>query len=191
MYQTIRTLRVAVLVGGLIGLGVAPSWAQSKAETFTATGSVQTKGGAKVTVPVTVTLTGMTTDAQRDAVVAALKKGGTDAVVAALKGMSDVGSIQVGERKTVAKYAYARPTSGGRIVTVIAPTPIAHLGAGLPDAAPKTGFDLSIVVLEVQDAGAGNGELVPAATLKVTETGAIQTKDYGAEAVQLTNVRKK
>ena len=79
----------------------------------------------------------------------------------------------------------------GRLITVVAPTPIAYLGAGLPDAKPKAGFDLALALLQLSDAGPGTGELAPAATVKLTETGAVQTQDYGAEMVQLTNVLAK
>ena len=89
------------------------------------------------------------------------------------------------------KYAYVRAVSGGRIVTVVAPAPIVHLGAGLPEAKPKAGFDLALVLLEVKDAGPGSGEFAPAATVKLTDTGAIQTQDYGAAVVLLTNVQFK
>ena len=37
--------------------------------------------------------------------------------------------------------------------------------------------------------GAGSGELAPAATVKLNDAGAIQTQDYGAEVVRLTNVQ--
>ena len=84
-----------------------------------------------------------------------------------------------------------RPTDGGRLITVVAPTPILHVGAGVPDAQPKAGFDLALAALDVKTAGAGSGELAPAATVKVNDAGALQTQDYGAETIRLTNIQVK
>ncbi len=190
MTHRIHGLRLTAVALLLLGWSPAAG-TQGKGETFTATASLKTAAGAQVTAPVTVVITRMTTDTERDTVVAALKTGGTAGVVKALKAMGDAGYIEVGERRTPVKYAYVHPISGGRLITVIAPTPIVHLGAGLPEAKPKAGFDLSLALLEVKDGGAADGELVPAATVKVNETGAIQTQDYGAETVRLTNVQVK
>ena len=143
------------------------------------------------TAPVTIVLTRFTTDQERTTVVDALKSGGTPAVVERLKAMEDVGYIEVGERRSPLKYAYARAAGSGRLITVISPTPIAHLGAGLPDAKPKAGFDLALALLDLPSSGSGTGELAPAAKVKVTGAGAIETEDYGAEVVRLTDAHVK
>ena len=108
-----------------------------------------------------------------------------------LKGMADAGYIEIGDRRTPIKYAFVRPTDGGRLITVVAPTPILHVGAGVPDSQPKAGFDLALAALDVKTAGAGSGELAPAATVKVNDSGALQTQDYGAETIRLTNIQVK
>jgi hypothetical protein len=191
MRHIIHALRTAAAAGLLLGWSPATAWAQPTGETFTATASLKTSAGAQVTAPVTIVVTRLTSEAQRTAVAEALKKGGTPAVVQSLKAMEDAGYIEIGQRRTAVKYAYVRPMGSGRLITVVAPTPIAYLGAGLPDAKPKAGFDLALVLLELNDGGTGDGELAPAATVKLTETGAVQTQDYGAETVRLTNVQAK
>jgi hypothetical protein len=191
MCRTMHVLRLAIVTGLMLGWYPAASSAQGQSQAFTATASLKTRAGAETTAPVTIVITRLSTDKERDAVVDALKQGGTTGAVKSLKAMADAGYIEVGERRTPLKYAYARPLSGGRLITVIAPAPIVHLGAGLPDAQPKAGFDLAVAILDVKDAGGGSGELAPAATIKVDETGAIQTQDYGAETVRLTNVQAK
>ena len=190
MWQAIHKLRLAVVVGLLLGWSPALQ-AQAQGETFTATASVKSAAGAEVTAPVTIVVTRLTTDKERATVVDALKKGGTPGAVQSLKAMPDAGYIEVGQQRTPIKYAYARPMGGGRLITVIAPAPIVHLGAGLPDAQPKAGFDLALAVLEVKESGAGSGELAPAATAKLNDTGGIQTQDYGVDVVRLTNVQAK
>jgi hypothetical protein len=174
MSYRIHELRRAVIAGVLLGAGPAAAWAQT--ETFTATATVKTAAGAQMTAPVTVVVTRMTTDAERAAVVDALKKGGTPAVVQSLKGMGDTGYIEVGKTRT--------------LVTVVAPTPIAHLGGGLPGAKPRAGFDLALAFLELKAAGAGTGELAPAATVKFSDENGLETQDYGAETVLLSDVQQ-
>jgi hypothetical protein len=191
MCDRIPMLRLAMAAALFLGCSPAASWAQAQAETFTATASLKTRTGAQTTAPVTIVLTRLTTDKERDTVVDSLKKGGTSGVVQSLKAMGDAGYIEVGGRRTPVKYAYVRPVGGDRLITVIAPAPIAYLGADLPEAKPKAGFDLALAILQVKDGGAGFGELAPAATVRVNDTGAIQTQDYGAEAVRLTNVQAK
>jgi hypothetical protein len=189
MSHAFRVLRPAVVTVLLLGWSPAAAWAQG--ETFTATASVKSAAGAQMTAPVTVVLTRLTTDKERATVVEALKMGGSPAVIQSLKSAGDVGYIEVGGRRTPVKYAYVRDISGGRMVTVIAPTPIAHLGAGIPDAKPKAGFDMSLLLLTFTGSASGIGELAPAVTIKVNEAGAIETQDYGTEAVRLTDVRSK
>jgi hypothetical protein len=191
MRLTIRVLSRVAVAGLVLGPGTAASWAQAPLETFTATASAKSAAGDQKTAPVTIVLTRQTTDDERAAVGAALKKDGTAGVVTALKGMADAGYIEVGERRTTLKYAYTRAMGGGRLITVIAPTPIAHLGANLPNAPPKAGFDLALAILEVKASGPGTGELAPAATVKMDDSGAIQTKDYGAETVWLNNIQSR
>ena len=190
MLHTNSTLRLAVMAALLIGSSPAGARAQAQTETFTATASLKTAAGAQLSAPVTIVVTRLTTEAERTTVIEALKKGGTSGVAQALKALPDAGYIEVGQRRTTVKYAFARQTGGGRLVTVVAPTPIAYLGAGLPNAAPKAGFDLSLAILDLGASG-GTGELVPAATVKADPAGSIQTQDYGAEAVRLTNVQAK
>ncbi len=129
MRHTTHVLRLAAVTGLLAGWTTAASWAQAP-ETFTATASLKTRAGGQATAPVTVVVTRLTTEKEHAAVTEALKKGGAAAVVESLKTMADAGYIEVGERRTTLKYAYARSMGGGRLLTVVAPTPIAYLGAG-------------------------------------------------------------
>ena len=187
-YMGYTIQRLAMVVTGVLLASSAFAAPQAQGETFVATASVKTQTGSVATAPVTVVITRPTTEAERSTVGAALKKGGTAAVVAALKAMPDAGYIEVGGRRTTLKYAFVRPMAGGRMVTVVAPTPIVHLGAGLPDAPSKAGFDLALALLLVQTEGEGTGELVPAGTVKINVNGAIETQDYASEIVRLSKV---
>jgi hypothetical protein len=165
--------------------------ALQNAETIAADARVKSAGGVTATAPVVVTLKSYSSDADRDALVAALKKGGTADARQMLMKRDDLGTVQVGGRQTPVKYAYARSTGGGRLITVVTASPIAFIGAGLPEAKPTAGYDLGLVMLETMDAKPGRGELVPATKIRVNADGAIVTEDYSGEVVVLTNVMKK
>jgi hypothetical protein len=191
MTTAIRQLTTVVIAIALVSWGSSTPRAQAGAETFTATASVSTATG-KQTVPVTVVLTRQTTEQERAKVADALKKGGSPAVAALLKTMPAVGYLQIGKGKPTLKYAYERTTGSGRLVTVATDAPIASLWTDVPEARPVAEFNLGLVLLELPTSGDGTGELAPATKVKLTDTGAIQTEDYGgSDYVRLTNVRVK
>jgi hypothetical protein len=165
-------------IGLVVLLWLVPLANAQAGETISATARVTTAGGVAATAPVSIITDRFSTDAERDAVLAALKKGGTEAVRSLLLTHPPIGSLKVGNESTVIKYAYARPTG----------SPIAFLGAGAPGAKPKDGFYLGLATLQMAASGAGRGELMPATKVRLNDQGAIVTEDYSAEVVQLSNV---
>ena len=180
---------VAVLAVTAGATGVTAQTAAPK--TYTATASVKSAGGAAVTAPVTITISRWTTDAERTAAQAALKKG-DPALKAALDAMKPTGSIQVGGRSTPLHYARTLSTGNGTLVTILATQPIAFLGAGLPEQKPKAGYQFAFATFEVDGAGKGTaGDLAPAAKLKLGPGDAVVVDDYGVDAVRLTAISSK
>ena len=82
-----------------------------------------------------------------------------------------------------------RPAEKGRLLTIVSDTPIAFLGAGMPGAKPKEGFDFGIVDLMVDAAGSGTGTISPAAKVTVKQ-GAFVVDEYSGELVRLTGVKR-
>jgi hypothetical protein len=159
-------------------------------QTYTATATVKSAGGASATAPLTVVVRQFATDAQRDELMAALKNGGTASAREVLAKRTDVGTVQLGSRQVAIKHAYARRMGEGQLVTVITDKPILFVGGGVPESKPMAGYDLGLVMLEV-GASPGRGELVPATKVKMDAQGAVVTEDYSGEVVQLSNVVKK
>lgn len=178
---------VAIAAGILLALVVLA--AQSGGETFTATATVGT-GSTSASAPVTIRIDRFIADADREKVVAAVKTNDPALMREALTALDDIGYIEVADRRTPIKYAYSRPAGGGRIVTVVAATPIAYLGGSRPDAKPKEGYDLALALLVLDSRDTGTGELSPAAKLRLNESGAIVTEEYGSEVVRLSGVTK-
>jgi hypothetical protein len=182
----------AIAVGlSLAAVMAASSVIAQSAETFMATAAAKSAAGASITAPVEISVTRWTTDAERDQAIAAIKSGGA-ALKTLLAAAPAAGTIQIGERKSTIRYARSTATAGGRLITVIVPEAILHLGAGLPDAKPKAGYDFAVALFEVNQAGTGNaGDLAVAATLTVHSGDSIVVQDYGAEALRLNAIRKK
>jgi hypothetical protein len=175
----------------LATLAVGVTMAQTP-ETFTAVASLKTAGGTSSTAPVTVTINRLASDAERDALVGGIKAKGSAAARDWLSKQKDAGTIQVGAQRAAIRYAYARSTGSGRLITVATAEPLALIGAGLPGAKSAAGFELALLLLDLPASGAGTGELSPGAKVRVSEQGAIVTEDFAADnVVHLANVVKK
>ncbi len=182
-------------VVGAIAMAIASAGgsilvAQSGAETFTATATVKTAGGATATAPVTIVVSRKMPQAEADKLTAAFTSGGAAALRKALTGVAPTGSIKIGNGEaTPTRLAIERTTDKGRLLTMVADKPILHLGAGVPGAKPKEGYDFAVVDIEVDSTGAGAGTLAPAAKIRVNG-GAFVVEDYGGEQVKLAGVKK-
>ena len=184
------TAGLAFAVAIAIGLLGPVSAAMAVPETFSATASIDSPSG-QASVPVEIKIDRFTTDAERDKIVAVVKANDAAKTIKALEQQPDAGTLTFGGRVTAIKYAYARATGDGRLVTLVTARPVLFVGAGLPDAKPKTGHDLAIALLMLDGKDTGVGEIALAANVKVTESGALQTDDYGRETVRLTKIAKK
>lgn len=184
-----RVLWLSAMALAGFGLFAVVAPASAAMETFTATASMTSEAGAR-TAPVKITIDRFATEAERAPVVNALRTGGSAAVKAVLTKMPDLGTLEVGGKKFPIKYAYPRDTSGGRIVTVVLSEPIIHLGAELPNAKPKAGYDLAVAMLVLDAHDDGVGEFAPAAQIKLNEAGAVVLADYGSDKVWLKGVAK-
>jgi hypothetical protein len=173
-----------------IGLALAVSVTSARSvETFTATAAVKSPA-ASASAPVTIRIERFVSDAEREKILAAVKAHDTGATQKALAAMADIGFIELGKRRTPIKYAYARPSGDGRLITVVTAKPILFLGASVPEAKPKEGYDLALALLVLDARGSGEGELAPAATVKMDGSGALVTDEYGSEVIRLTSVAK-
>jgi hypothetical protein len=164
--------------------------AQAGAERFTATATVKTAGGAEATAPVTITIDRKMPEAESAKLVAAFKSGGAAGLRKALAGVPPTGSVQLADgASTPARITIESPTDKGRLITLVTDTPLLFLGAGVPGAKPKAGYDFAVVDIEVDASGAGSGTLAPAA--KITLNGsAFVVEDYASELVRLVGVKR-
>jgi hypothetical protein len=189
--MTTRQITLCTLLSfaALVSIAAATS-IQAGAETFSATAAIKTAGGAAATAPVTITVTHKMSQAEADKYTGAFAKGGVAALRKALTGVASTGSIQIGSGKpTPTSLTLERPSDRGRLITIVTNQPLMFIGAGLPEAKPKAGFDFGIVDLIVADNGTGSGTMSPAAKVTVKQ-GVFVIDEYSGELVRLTNVKK-
>jgi hypothetical protein len=177
---------VVVMVGAAM-IAAAP---QARTETWTATASVKTAAGATATVPVQIVVNRALTAQETEAVMGALKSGGEPALRKALAKLPASGSVRIGQNAAVSsRLVLERPTDKGRLITIVTETPLLFLGASLPGAKPKEGYDFAVLDMEVDANGAGTGTLAPAAKIRLSGQ-SVTVADYGAEAVRLVDVKR-
>jgi hypothetical protein len=182
-----------ITLGGLVCttflIAASALFAQSAgSEKFTATASVKGAGGAEATAPVTLIVDHKMSQAEADKLLAAFKSGGAAGLRKALTGIAPTGSVTVGAGKaTPTRVTIERTTDKGRLLTMVTDRPVLFLGAGVPGAKPKAGYDFAVIDLEVDAKGAGSGTMAPAAKVTVKD-GAFAVEDYGGEVVRLTKV---
>ena len=162
---------------------------QPGAETYTATASVKSPT-ATAAVPVKIQIDRFVSDADRDKILAVVKGNDPAATQRALASAPDIGYIEIATRKTPVKYAYARATGGGRLITVVTARPVAFVGGAAPNAKPKGGFELALALLVLDGQDRGDGEIAPAARVKMNDSGGLVTDDYSHETVRLTGIAR-
>ena len=181
-------------ITGVLGLAVITAtpaaMTQAGSETFTATAMVKTAGGGTASSPVTIVVDRKMPQSEADKFAAAFNTGGAAALRKALTGVPPTGSVKIGSgASTPTRITIERRTDKGRLLTIVADTPLLFLGAGAPGAKPKEGYDFAVIDIEVSDAGTGSGVISPAAKISVNK-GAFVVSDYSSEAVQLTKVSR-
>jgi hypothetical protein len=187
----VRQLTLCGVLASTVFVAAASVVNGQAGETFTATATVKTAGGASATAPVTITVDRTMPQAEADGLVAAFKSGGVAGLRKALTGVAPTGSVTLGSGKpTPTRIAIERTTDKGRLLTIVSDTPILFLGAGVPEAKAKAGYDFAVVDLEVDAKGSGAGTIAPAAKI-VLKNGAFVVEDFASELVKLTAVSKK
>jgi hypothetical protein len=184
-----RTIGATVLAAAVLMTPVSPR-GQGATEVFTATAAVKGAGGASASAPVTVTIDRKMSQSEADSLVTAFKSGGADALRKKLVGMPPTGKVRIGGGgDTPTRLTIERATGDGRLLTILTDKPLVFLGAGVPGAKPKEGYDFAVIDLMVDAKGGGSGTIAPAAKIKLNQD-AFVVEDYSGEVVRLTAVKK-
>ena len=173
-----------VLIAMALALAVRAALAQG--ETYTGTAAFAGGAAGKPSVLLTMIVRRYATSAEREALIAAVKKGGAGSAHTLLAKRDTIGTVDVGGRQTPLKYAYAWDLNGRRQITLVTADPIA-----MADVKHEPGYDVGFILLDLDASGSGAGEFVPAARVHVDEQNAVVAENSSAGMVRLTGVARK
>ena len=138
----------------------------------------------------TITVDRKMSQSEAESLVAAFKAGGAAALRKGLAAIPPTGTVQLGAGSaTPTRFTIERATGDGRLLTILTDQPLFFVGAGVPGAKPKEGYDFAVIDIVLDAKGNGSGTLAPAAKIKLNQD-AFVVEDYGAEVVRLTAVKK-
>jgi hypothetical protein len=158
-------------------------------ESFTANAQFQGAAGAAATT-VKIRIDRYTPDAERDAVLQALKEGGYQGFVAALRKAPVVGVVSMGDSTFDIRWARATANKNNRSIVVVTDKPMYFLGAGNPNAKSREGFDVGVLSFDVDSVGMGfNGRMAAAAKVKPGANG-VEVADYADKMIELKTVMR-
>ena len=116
--------------------------------------------------------------------------GGSAAFVTALRAAPVVGHFEVGDKKFNIRWARTKPTAKGRVISFVTDAPVYFVGAGLPGAKSKEGFEVAVVQLTMDSSGVGEGRMAAAAKVKAGGDTGVEIEAYDAEPVTLRSVMR-
>jgi hypothetical protein len=186
-----RTLVPAVLLILAIVSGTARAQQRGAPETFTANLHVTGATGGAAAATIQIDIRRYTPEAERTAVETALKTGGYAAFVAALRKAPEVGTVSSGDQKWSIRWAREQPSAQGRRIVVVTDQPIFFVGGGRVDAKPRTGFDVALIEIQIDEVGLGSGTMAAAARVRPGGDAGVQVDDYADKPIKLVTVVRK
>jgi hypothetical protein len=158
-------------------------------ETFTANAQV-VGNNAGSAAQVTIQINQYTSDKDRATIQEALRVGGYQGFLPALRSAPSVGYVEMNGRKVAVRWARQQPTDKGRTISVVTESPMFFVGGGNVDAKPRAGFEVAVIQLDVDQIGLGTGSMAAAARVRPGGATGVQIDDYAEEPVKLVTVRK-
>jgi hypothetical protein len=121
-------------------------------------------------------------ESRRTRVTDALRYGGYGNFVTALRTLPSVGTVALGRRTVEIRYADEREDATGRRLILVADQPLFFLG---DEAKPRAGYELTLVELRFDAAGAASGTMAGAARVKPGPDGQVVIDDFAEAPVPL------
>ena len=191
--RSVRALAVvaAALVAVSVSAGAAPQSKKKNAapETFNGKARV-TSGGSTGDAYFTIQIDQYTPEKELKAMEQALQTGGSGAFVQALRKAPVAGRLKVGEKTFTIRWARQKSTDKGRVISIVTDAPVYFVGAGVPDAQSKAGFDVAVAQMHIDTAGLGDGSIALAAKVKPGGENGVEIQDYATEPVKLVSIMK-
>jgi hypothetical protein len=140
-------------------------------------------GDTSIVSKVTVSVDRLMEENRWKRVTDALNHGGYTNFMTALRMLPPIGWVQLNTRRVDVRYAREEQRPGGRRLLVVADKPLFVLG---DPAKSRPGFELTVVELNIDAAGAITGSMAGAARVKPSPDG-VRLEDYAEALVTLTS----
>jgi hypothetical protein len=158
-------------------------------ETFTATAQALGRN-AGASAQVTIQIDQYTSESDRVAIQEALRVGGYQGFLPALRSAPQVGWVEMNGRKSLVRWARQQPADKGRTITIVTESPLAFVGGAAVDARPRKGYEVAVIRLDVDQIGLGTGSMAAAARVRPGGPTGVQIDDYAENPLKLVTVRK-
>ena len=147
--------------------------------------------GTRNTGTVDIVIDRWTTDEERDQLRAALREGGADGLLKALKKVKEVGRISSeGSLGYPLRFArQAASPSGGRRILLGTDRLISFLE--LRDQPRTVDYPFMVIDIRMDASGKGEGKLMPLARVTEDRDHIVEIENYASEPVRLTAVRSR
>jgi hypothetical protein len=176
----------------------APSWVRAQAapqgppEVFTGTASAK-NAVAAASGKLEVRLRRITPEFDRKSVETALQQGGYPQFLTAIRNAPEVGQVVLAGGKPYSiRYARERADANGRTLILVTDQPMYFVGGGRAEAgAPKKGYEVAVIQIQMGAKGAGTGSMAAAARVRPDGDGGVLLDDFADVLITITDVSRK
>ena len=184
------TLALAAMIAPALPDAGGRAQKTSAPETITANAHVTGSTGAAAT-RITMQIDRYTPDADREAVIQALKQGGYPAFLTALRKAPVVGTITVAGQTFNIRWAREQPVSNGRTIVLVTDKPVYFVGGGSTTAKPREGYEVALLKFRLDGSGLGfEGTMAAAARVKPGGDTGVQIDDYAEKPIELQSINR-
>lgn len=158
-------------------------------ETFKVTATVLPRDGnasGAITVPITIQIDAYNPPSARTKMLDGLKYGGYPGFLLALRQTPAAGTLLVAGERFAIRWAREEPAEAGRRITLVTDAPIHFVGGARKGAKSTSGYEVAVVLLNVNAAGSGDGTMAAAARVKPKDVTGVQVDDYAETPIKLT-----
>jgi len=186
---TACTIAGLLTLAAFTAVDVAAQAKKPVPETFNAKASVGSEAG-RGDAYVTIRIDQWTPEKDIATMEKALKEGGSAGFVTELRRAPVAGRFEAGQQTSSIRWARQRDTSTGRVITIVVDKPVYFVGAGVPGAKSKEGYDVAVIRLDMDSSGVGQGSMAAAARVKPGGQDGVDIDAYETAPIKLLSVMK-
>lgn len=176
----------------------APSWVGGQTappgppEIFTGTASAK-NAVASASGKLEVRLRRLTPEFDRKSVETALQQGGYPQFLTAIRNAPDVGQVVLAGGKPYSiRYARERVDANGRTLILVTDQPMYFVGGAQAEAAaPRKGYEVAVIQIQMGAKGVGTGSMAAAARVRPDGDGGVLLDDFADALITLSDISRK